>query len=693
MKHVFAILFLFFPLFVFSQEDELEDFDVCQMKVDSMLSLITPDTPDSVKMFLYYRIGVFSDNTDTAIKYAGLSLQLCESSDYKFISDNNYNIGVGYYMQDKIREALPYFFKAREMFAKNGYLNKAADADIAIGKCYHELNFPDSSLVFLDSALVIYTELKDTVNITYAYQSIGTVNMDLNFHETAKEYFEKALHLDSVSENYLDFAYDCQQLGFVEKEFGNLNGALSYLTKSSCIFDTIPTDNQYYIQAKYLTYLYLSDVYITCAETTRNVVYADSCYGYVKKIGNYFFSNNYNGNQFSMRQTYARYLSFLGRDNEALEVLTECRKYLEDDRTNGTLSTYYGYLTAVYKKLGDYKNALEASDKMYEYKASFINDSTMKMVAKFQAEQEVKIHKAETAAKQHQMRIIIVSLAVGLVLITLLVFYIVKMLNIKRKANKDLTEVNNKLFSSINYAKRIQNAAISPKSEIDTLFPENFVFYSPRNIVSGDYYLAVRCGKYRVMITADCTGHGIPGAFLSMLGISALKEFCVTEDDAAAPGTILDRMRNFIKSTLVSDGRNVIGDGMDMTICCFDFEDMELRYAAANQTVVLIRDGKAVCLGGDRMPVGRYIVEKDRFSTFVQPLEKGDIVYAFSDGIQDQLGGVDGRKLLFRNLVAFLTKISSLPLEKQCRLLKNSISEWQGGRPQVDDMTMVGIRV
>ena len=184
-----------------------------------------------------------------------------------------------------------------------------------------------------------------------------------------------------------------------------------------------------------------------------------------------------------------------------------------------------------------------------------------------------KIHEEETKrlkAEQKQMRTAIFSLISGLVLVSLLVFYIVRMLNIKRKANRELTEKNNqldqqkseilaqrdeitaqrdeiatqkeiitqqwqeveevnkKLVSSINYAQRIQTAAISLQSEVDALFPENFVYYKPRDIVSGDYYRVANCGKYRVLITADCTGHGIPGAFLSMLGISALKEYCVT---------------------------------------------------------------------------------------------------------------------------------------------------------------------
>jgi serine phosphatase RsbU (regulator of sigma subunit) len=269
--------------------------------------------------------------------------------------------------------------------------------------------------------------------------------------------------------------------------------------------------------------------------------------------------------------------------------------------------------------------------------------------------------------------------------------------NIITEQWQEVENVNKQLISSITYAERIQRAAVSSQADVNKIFPQNFVYYRPRNIVSGDYYRAVRCGRFSVMITADCTGHGIPGAFLSMLGISSLKEFMSKESDAENPGTVLDRMRNFIKTTLVSTSNNSIDDGMDMTICCFDFDNMKLHYAIANQTMVMIRNGKITRLKGDKMPVGRYILEKEHFQTMNLTIEKGDIFYMFSDGIEDQFGGEiinnTGSKLLLRNLETFLLEISSEPIENQKQLLHEKIENWRGNLPQIDDMTMVGIRI
>jgi serine phosphatase RsbU (regulator of sigma subunit) len=289
---------------------------------------------------------------------------------------------------------------------------------------------------------------------------------------------------------------------------------------------------------------------------------------------------------------------------------------------------------------------------------------------------------------------------VSLLLVIALVIAIYKIIRIRRKSvsklaekNMEIREVNNKMLASVNYASRIQGAVISSIVDVNAIFPQNFVLYRPRDIVGGDYYRAIRCGRYSVMITADCTGHGIPGALLSMLGISALREYMVTEYDAENPGTVLDRMRTFIKTTLVAKGGGSLDDGMDMTICSFDFDNMEIRYAIANQTALIVRGDEAIKLKGDSMPVGRYLREKEHFKTQTVKIEKGDMVYMFSDGLQDQLGGKDCRKYLLKNLSSTLIDIHNDPLNEQRVMLEQELIAWRGGNPQIDDMTMVGIRV
>jgi len=729
---IILLLTLMHTLPAVAQDAEEEEVDYTQMKVDSILSLITPNTPDSLKRNYYYKIGKISENYDTAIKYAALSLEYCKDKDLWHIANNNYTLAFNNYYKGEYRKTLTYAFNAIESYEKIGKDSDVAHCYTTIAKCYSHLNMNDSIFYYYNKALDIYTALNDTVDLAFTYESIGTTNFNLGFNKNAADYFEKALKLYSALKDYPAVATIYATLGATEFD-DDKQKALDYLKKSVEIFDTIPADRLdiYHTYQKYNAYYILAQLYNTF--TQENIQYADSSYMYIKKIGNRFLDYEFYDMHSLVLQCYALYLSYSGKYKEAVAVMDDCKQYL--DSSNTAMQQYYESFYEISKYSGDYKNALTYHEKLQEYQLKNTNDSTLQVLANFQTEQATKIHEEETKrlkAEQKQMRTAIISLIGGLALVSLLVFYIVRALNIKRRANQALTEknqqlnqqkseilaqrdeiatqkeiitqqwqevesVNKKLVSSITYAQRIQTAAISLQSEIDALFPNNFVFYKPRDIVSGDYYRVASCGKYRVLITADCTGHGIPGAFLSMLGISALKEYCVTEEDAATPGTILDRMRDFIKATLISGTETKIDDGMDMTICSYDFSAMKMRYAAANQSAYIIRRGEAIRLKGDRMPVGRYLMEKEHFSTQTQTIEPGDMIYTFSDGIPDQPGGeLDnalGRKFLTKNLVALLTEIAPKPLAEQRDIIDKTITQWRNGRPQVDDITMIGIRV
>ena len=742
MKHTLLILILILstlPTVAQDADEEEDEVDYIQMKVDRILSLIKPDTPDTLKRNYYHDIGNISDNYDTAMKYASLSLEYCKDTDFRHIADNNYTLAFNNYYKGEYRKTLTHAFIAIEFYEKIGNDSEVAHCYTTIAKCYAHLNMNDSIFYYYNKALDIYTALNDTAELAYTYESIGTTNFNLGFQKNAAEYFAKALNLYSALKDYPAVATEYATLGATEYD-NDKQKALYYLKKSVEIFDTIPAKRLdiYHTYQKYNAYYIIAQIYNIY--TKENIQYADSSYMYIKKIGNRFLDDGFYDMHSLVLQCYAVHLSYSGKYKEAVAVMDDCKQYL--DSSNTAMQQYYESFYDVCKHSGDYKNALTYHEKLQEYKLKSTNDSTLNVIADFQTKQATKIHEEETkrlVAEQKQMRTAIFSLIGGLALVSLLVFFIVRALNIKRKANRELTEKNNqldqqkseilaqrdeiaaqrdeiatqkeiitqqwqeveevnkKLVSSINYAQRIQTAAISLQSEVDALFPENFVYYKPRDIVSGDYYRVANCGKYRVLITADCTGHGIPGAFLSMLGISALKEYCVTEDDAANPGIILDHMREFIKTTLVSSTKKTIDDGMDMTICCYDLAAMEMRYAAANQSAYIIRRGEAIRLKGDRMPVGRYIIDDQHFATHIQPIEHGDMIYTFSDGIQDQPGGeLDnelGKKFLTKNLVKLLTEIAPKPLAEQRDIIDKTITKWRNGRPQVDDITMIGLRI
>ncbi|MBO4244568.1 MAG: serine/threonine-protein phosphatase [Bacteroidales bacterium] len=721
-----------------SAQGSVSDFaDPAQPLIDSILSLITPDIPDNEKAQQYYKIAEITNNIDTRQRYAQMSLDHCGKSDTHLILQNAQIISYCYYVNGQYDLLKPFLQENIDLAIKCGELFQLQKLYRIKAMYYEQVNNNDSIFFYLHKALEICIADQDSANLAGCYQELGLKYINRKFFKEAEINYRKGMEIDSIIGNVAEYAIICHRMGelYYVQDNKDYYTAKKYLTKSARIFDTISSRSIRHIISKYLAYNSLADVYIHLAENTGNHDYADSCYYYNSQALNYFLSSGYSYYYCYLSMTHVEYLKFYKKYQEALEFMLELEKSI--DKTNiDLLNTYYFKLRNLYYELGDYKKAYDCFEKNYATSTALTNDSAMNKVADAKAEQAVMIEKIERknaelvhASEKRMMLTLIFSLIGGLVLTSMLIFYIYRNLKIKKEANLDLAEknttlnqqkteisaqrdeiehqrdelsaqrnriegINRQLVSSINYAERIQRAAVTSIDDLHEIFPDSFVFYRPRDIVSGDFYRAVRCGRYRVMITADCTGHGIPGAFLSMLGISALKEFMVTEHDAENPGLVLDGMREFIISTLSStNGGLKIDDGMDMTICCFDFDNMLMHYGIANQKAYIVRHGETIKLSGDNMPVGRYLLARDHFRSFSVPIQKGDMVYMFSDGIPDQLGGPEEKKFLIRNLLALLSSFAQSDTDTQCSLIDKTITDWRGNTPQVDDMTLVGIRV
>ena len=226
-----------------------------------------------------------------------------------------------------------------------------------------------------------------------------------------------------------------------------------------------------------------------------------------------------------------------------------------------------------------------------------------------------------------------------------------------------------------------------------------FILYKPKDIVSGDFYYALAHktttspNEKFYLCTADCTGHGVPGAFMSMLNISYLDE-SIIEKNITHPHEVLDHIRTEIISSLNPEGSEEESkDGMDCVLCAFDFEKMVLEFAAANNPVWIVRDGKLTEYKADKMPVGKYNDEMKPFTLQQVPLQKGDIVYTFTDGYADQFGGPKGKKFKYKQLEELLMANHTKPLDDQKKILNERFEEWKGNLEQVDDVLVIAIRV
>lgn len=260
--------------------------------------------------------------------------------------------------------------------------------------------------------------------------------------------------------------------------------------------------------------------------------------------------------------------------------------------------------------------------------------------------------------------------------------------------NEELEILYKQVTDSIHYAKRIQEAILPPNHVIGELLPNSFVLYKPKDIVSGDFYWIEKKNNLTYFAAVDCTGHGVPGAFMSLVGHNILKDIIKNTSSVIKPSEILNQLREGVVNTLrVDESGKQAKDGMDMTLCTINYDTLELQYAAAFNPLYIIRDGELILHPANKFPIGLFIGEKTSFDNHSIQLKKGDQIFIFSDGYADQFGGPSGKKFMIGNFRKLLTQISALPPAGQKEKLNEVLSNWQGDQEQVDDVLVIGVKV
>ncbi|MFI5164173.1 MAG: SpoIIE family protein phosphatase [Bacteroidia bacterium] len=259
-----------------------------------------------------------------------------------------------------------------------------------------------------------------------------------------------------------------------------------------------------------------------------------------------------------------------------------------------------------------------------------------------------------------------------------------------RDKNKIIEEKNKDITDSINYAKRIQKAILSGKEEMKNIFPDSFILFKPKDIVSGDFYWFSHRGNTIFIAAADCTGHGVPGGFMSMVANSFLNEI-VNEKNIHEPDKILNALREkIIKALRQKDEVMETKDGLDIALC--SVRENILQFSGANNPVWLIRNGELKELSPDKQPIGLHPNPKP-FTIQSEPLQKGDVIYLFSDGYADQFGGPKKKKFMYRNFSGLILSVHRKTMDEQKKDLDKAIEDWKGNLEQIDDILVIGIRI
>lgn len=285
-------------------------------------------------------------------------------------------------------------------------------------------------------------------------------------------------------------------------------------------------------------------------------------------------------------------------------------------------------------------------------------------------------------------------------LIVLIAIIAIKLLQLNKRTNKLLRkqnavieEKNKSITDSINYAKRLQNAILPNEEVISKTLKEHFILYQPKDIVSGDFYWVSEQNGKAMVAAIDCTGHGVPGALLSIVGHNAISQ-SINEMKLTQPSKVMDSMNSIIKSVLQQDKGNDIKDGMDMALCAIDYKSGKVEFAGAHNPLYVIQDNKLSIIKGSKLTVGSVEnIAVEGPENHALQLNAGDSIYLFSDGYADQFGGNDNKKFKVSRLQETLLSICKLPMQEQKNKLLQAFQEWKGKNEQVDDILVIGVRL
>jgi serine phosphatase RsbU (regulator of sigma subunit) len=596
---------------------------------------------------------------EQATKNIEMIMMRSQSSNYKFGLAEAYNLrGSIYSDQSNVKEALENFLQALSIYEAINHRSKMASLYNNIGLLYAELKEYKVALSNYFKAVKIFKEVKNYENLGVLYNNIGTSYQRLGQTGSAAYYLNEAYRINVEAGDTLRMAMTMHNMG------------ITHQLENEC------------------------DSAVECFKTSLDFLRT-----YGEGPGHVF---NYN--------EIGNCLMRLSKYKEAEGYLLKAFGISETTGQLSERSDVAGHLANLYKELGDYKKAYYYTNLELSIHDTIYNESARNNIIKrdlehdFQKQKELQKKEQETkdaisTAKIENQKKIIIGAVIALAIVSLLVLLVLRGYNQKRKDNaiisrqKEIVESKQKeILASIYYAKRIQSALLTSENYFKKWLDNFFILYKPKDIVSGDFYWALEYKGIFYIIVADCTGHGVPGAFMSLLNISILNE-AIIEKEISRPDQILNEARKEIIRSLNPEGGDESKDGMDCILCALDLKNGKMQYACANNSFFLVRNNEMIISETDKMPVGLSHDNQRSFRIHELELKKGDTLYLITDGYADQFGGEKGKKYKYKPLQELLLKIHTEDSEKQKEILNKDFEEWKGHLEQVDDVCLIGIKI
>ncbi|MBI3519964.1 MAG: tetratricopeptide repeat protein [Bacteroidetes bacterium] len=575
------------------------------------------------------------------------------------------NMGIVYQDQGNYPQALACYFRALKMEEKLRDKNRMAITLGNIGTVYRIQHDHAKALDYYFKALRIQEELKDKAKITIQLGNIGTVYLSKKNYQMALNYLFQALKMDEELGNKEGISRHLGNIGVAYDEQKDYSKALNYYIKS--------LEMKKFLGAK-------SEI----ANTLGNI-----------------------GSLFVSMKKYTEAEKYL---LQALAIDTAINSLDGIMETHKNLSTLYEITGKPANALFHYKKATAAKDTLFNDKknkemiTNEMNYEFDKRETITRAEQEKKDVITETETRKQ--KIIIWFSVFALFSTGIFAFFMLNRWKVSQqqtktieeqkilveKKNKVVEEKNKDILDSINYAQRIQEAILIPEEEIKKHFSDAFIFFRPKDIVSGDFYWFGESEHNKIIAVADCTGHGVPGGFMSMLGFEMLQQILLL-DEVKTTSKALISLDKKITETLNRNNRTY-RDGMDMVLCAFSKNTNTLQFSCANRPLILIRDGVLKEFAPDKYTIGGAIdnVEK-KFSNKEMEIQKGDMIYMFSDGYPDQFGGPKNKKFKYKQVIEMLLANHHLAVNQQKLILETTFNDWKGNNEQTDDILFIGIKM
>ena len=614
-------------------------------------------------------------------------------------SQNKSDVAISFY-----NEALQIDIQIGDKKGVGQILNNIAGLKSKQGKVRESLNYGLT-------ALQLREQIKDSAGMAQSYNNIGSTYDDIGAKDSlSKAYVYKSYQIRKAIGDEMGVGICLSNIAGHEIGMGQIDSAFTHYRQALKIF----LDNSNLYGAAYV-YNNLGDYYRRVSEYDSSKFYLYKSLEIRRAIGDKYGTG-----------TALKDLSFLhlkeykskGGVNPA-----ELAKIQSEAEEGLRLGNQIGYpmliknsseiLVWIYTEQNNAKLAVEMYELAVKMKDSLNGIESQKAVIEEQTKFEYEKQKAiddvvrdkEVALEKEQkarQRVVIIIVSIGSVLLAILLGFIVNRLRLTKKQNREierqkeqidnqhkaLEETHQEITDSINYAKRIQTALLPTNDLISASFSSAFVLYLPKDVVAGDFYWMHSIGEKSLIAAADCTGHGVPGALVSVVCNNCLNR-SVKEFGLNTPAEILDKTRALVIEEFEKSDEEV-KDGMD--IAMISIHAHKLQFAGANNPLWILRNGELIEIKGDKQPIGKH-VEMKPFTNHEFDLQSNDILYIFSDGFSDQFGGDKGKKLKSSNLKKLLIEHSDKSLDQQKEVLKAEFYDWMGDFAQLDDVCLIGIRV